>query len=651
MYKIIKLISIAFLLLVFSNSNAQDKTIDSLKVVLQNPKIHDSTKLYSITFLMENNYNEGDPKYYYLNTILGKLALKNYSEKNPAHLHRLYSQFLGSYYSALMIEYGEKRDVLNALISINKSIAIFKKEKLYDDMYFSMITKGTFLSKINESEKGIAYLFSALKYFEKNKQKNGDEISYVQSSIAAIYLNQEKYEKAIEYFKAVLIYFDSKKDINTQDLYQKSTIYANCGSAYLSLKNYPKAIDNLKAALSLSKKINNSTTISVVLSKIAQVKMEELKYDEAEFYLKESLKGSISDLGKANSFIKLGKLYYEKNNFNLADYYLSKGLQIATNVKNIELQEQATELLFKVSKKSKNFEKALEIHQIQDVLKDSAKIEASKNALAQQQLKYDFEKKELNLKLSAQKKNTIKNNWLIALSGTLLLLLLGGYFYYRSNKQKQAITVLEKNQIKQKLLITQMNPHFIFNSIDNIQSLIYNNQDQEAIKYLNKFSKLTRQILENSTENYISLDEELEMIENYLIIQQLLYNNKFDYQLTVEDKIDTEALLLPPMLTQPFIENAIKHGLNNRTVKGKIDINFYLKDDKLFFDVTDNGTGFDSSKKSENHKSLAMTITKERLVNYTKNHNFVVKTDNIIDDNGTSVGAKVVFEIPYIYEK
>ena len=209
---------------------------------------------------------------------------------------------------------------------------------------------------------------------------------------------------------------------------------------------------------------------------------------------------------------------------------------------------------------------------------------------------------------------------------------------------------MEKTQIKQKLLITQMNPHFIFNSIENIRSLIYDRKNDDAVNYLGKFSKLTRQILENSSENYISLAEEVEMIENYLAIQQLLYHNKFDFNVAVQETIDTEATFLPPMLTQPFIENAIKHGLSNTTETGKIDIRFYLNDSKLFFEVTDNGKGFDASKKVENHKSLAMAITKERLVTYTRNQDFVVRTDNITDANGQVAGAKVNFEIPYICE-
>lgn len=168
--------------------------------------------------------------------------------------------------------------------------------------------------------------------------------------------------------------------------------------------------------------------------------------------------------------------------------------------------------------------------------------------------------------------------------------------------------------------------------------------------YLTKFSKLTRQILENSNENYIPLSEELAMIDNYLVIQQLLYNNAFDFSIAVEDDIDADTILLPPMLTQPFIENAIKHGIQNKEGRGMIAIRFSLHDLKLYFELTDNGGGFGASQKDQNHKSLAMRITKERLANYTKKSDFTVQAENVLDQNEKVIGAKVIFEIPHIYE-
>lgn len=650
MFKVSKLFFLPLLLFIFSNSYSQDKIIDSLEIALQNPKMHDTTRLQSILLVMGQNYNEFLPNYYYLNRKMGTIALKNYKQKNSPELHKIYAQYLGTYYNTLMIEYGTKKDVPKALAYIDKSIAIFKAEKLHDDMYFAIVAKGTFLSKINEYEKAISYLFEALKYFEKNRKQNADGIAYVESSLAAIYSNQGNEEKAISYYKNVIAYYDTKKPLYAQDEFSQCVAYSNIGTSYLFLKKYPEALASFNKALALARKLGDDTTASIILTKMGRVKLAELKLDEAELLLKKALLGEINALATSNAYVKLGELYYKKNDLTKADFYLTKGLAMSHEIKDLELQEQASALLFEVSKGNKDFKKALEMHELQDKLADSSKAEASKNMLSQQQLKYDFEKKELNYKLATEKKNAQKNNVLIALSGFVLLLLLGGYFYYRNNKQKQAIMVLEKNHIKQKLMVSQMNPHFIYNSIDNIQGLIYNKQDDDAVNYLTKFSKLTRQILENSNENYISLAEEVEMIKNYAAIQQLLYGSKFDFKIEVENELDTESLFLPPMLTQPFIENAIKHGLGNKTENGMINIGFYLKENRLFFEVSDNGNGFDETKKQNSHKSLAMTITKERLVNYTKNKDFILQTENITDKDQNVIGAKVIFEIPYIYE-
>ena len=139
------------------------------------------------------------------------------------------------------------------------------------------------------------------------------------------------------------------------------------------------------------------------------------------------------------------------------------------------------------------------------------------------------------------------------------------------------------------------------------------------------------------------------MMENYFAIQQLLYNNKFDYTIDIPDELKEEPLLIPPMLTQPFIENAIKHGLKDKITGGRIQVRFYFKSAKLYFEITDNGKGF-AQQETDNHKSLALKITKERLMYTSGNIDFSVKIENQTDTENKVIGAKVSFEIPYLYE-
>ncbi|WP_296150544.1 histidine kinase [uncultured Flavobacterium sp.] len=656
MHRTAQLAAVLVFLFAFSASYSQDKIIDSIKAVVSSPKLHDTTKLRAVSNAMDH-YNEQDKNYYFLNAMLGKIALQNYKKNNPPELKKKYAMWLSAYYSAVGMEYSFTKEREKGLAYHDKSIALLKSVKAYDEMYSEMIVKAALYVRMNQDDKAIPLIFTAIKYFEKDKEYYVDDMAYAYSALGQIYIGQKQHQKAIAYNEKAILYYDDSyaQEPDDHTSYLKCLAYGNIAYSYSSLHKYEEAVGYCGKALEISRKIKNHTITGLFLSRLGNAKMHLNELDEAEKIFNEilsirELAEAANDAALASAHYGLASLYFKKGNLAQAGLSAEKGFALSKNTGSLDLQEQGAHLIYDISKASKNFERALEMYQFQEKIVDSGQVQAAKNELEQQLLKYDFEKKELNYKLAAQKKTAIKNNWLIGLSGALLALLLAGYFYYRNTKQKQAIAGFEKNHIKQKLLITQMNPHFIFNSISNIQGLIRNRKEEDAINYLNKFSVLTRQILENSNENYISLAEEVGMMENYLLIQQLLYSSKFSFTIEIEEEIDTESLFLPPMLTQPFIENAIKHGLAGRDQNGRIAIRFYLRDARLFFEISDNGKGFDASKTTGSHKSLAMTITKERLINYTKNQDFVVQADSIKDQDEKVVGAKVVFEIPYIYE-
>ncbi|HEU0136571.1 MAG TPA: histidine kinase, partial [Flavobacterium sp.] len=174
-------------------------------------------------------------------------------------------------------------------------------------------------------------------------------------------------------------------------------------------------------------------------------------------------------------------------------------------------------------------------------------------------------------------------------------------------------------------------------------------KNDEANLYLARFSKLTRQILENATENYISLADELQMTDNYLAIQQLLYNGNFKYRIDVDENIAPEDYFVPPMLTQPFIENAVKHGLAHVREGGLIAVRFTMENKKLIFEVTDTGKGLEQKDADGSHKSMAAEIVKERLQHHASDKKDPVEISNITIE-GTVKGVRTRFEIPYLYE-
>lgn len=658
MFKFLRFAALFLSLFFFSNTYSQGNRVDSLKATFQKSNIPDTLKLRRIAIVRDTYYTAVDPEYYQLNELAGGIAYKNYKNKkqNSPEEQFKYTTWLGTYYAILGAAYLNKPDHEKGLPYFNKTVALHKEAGAFKDMYFAMISRSSLYTKMKQYEKAIPDIFSALKYFENHKQEvNPEDFAYAYYSLAYVYLKQEKFEKAIEYYnKAIASYREYDAD-NYLD-FMVGKCHMRIAAAYFSMKNYPEAIAHSQKSLQLIKVLNDPSLEVENLCRIGLVYLEQSKFSEAEKMFNQALalqpktNTMLVEESYFHAYLAMGKLYQRKNDLTKAASYSEKALSLSQSINDEFQLTDVSKQLYEISLARKDYKRALEMFQLQQKLGDASKIEASKNALAQQLLQYNFEKKELKLKLDSEKAAAAQKNWIIALSGLLLLILLGIYFYYRNNKQKQAIAGLEKTQIKQKLLITQMNPHFIFNSVQNIRNLIDRHKNDDAVKYLDQFSVLTRQILENSNENYISLEEEVAMITNYLSIQQLLYNHKFDYEIHVEDEIEADSIFLPPMLTQPYIENAIKHGLSNRNANGMIHVSFLLEDGKLFFEVTDNGKGFDASKPTPNHKSLAMTITRERLISYTKNQDFTVRVSNSEDENGNVTGAKVSFEIPYIYE-
>ena len=641
-------LSLLLILLFISKFSYCQTYVDSLKAAYK--KGDDKTKYTLITHILPNLSHE-DKEYGYYVEQTKLLADRNLAKSSLTSSQKQFWKLAKGDYFIKKATIFQTKNPPEALKLVNKSIEVFTELKSFSKLADALVGKGMLLIDTGKTPEGIESYYKALKYYDQLKDKSG--VAYAQITIANAYNSQKKYEEGLALYQKALTYYLTVKKPVVDDKAAITALYQNIGHYYFLKKKYDTALEYFNKGLIDAKEIGHTGFMSILLDKIGRIHFERKEYELAYQKFQQALQLEQPDVYKANLYTSIGELCIAQKKYQEAEDYLNKAVAIGKQYGDLEMQFYAVDHLTQLYKKTKRFEKALEMSEIYNSLDDSIVGDESRNTLKEQQLKYEFEKKELKAKITQQKKiseiKARRNILITILSALLLLVLSGGFFYYRNNKQKQEIAGLEKNQIKQKLLITQMNPHFIFNSIGNIQGLINDKKDKDAVDYLTKFSKLTRQILENSNENYISLEEEVEMTKNYLSIQQLLYSNKFSFKIDIEDNVDTENIFLPPMLTQPFIENAIKHGISN-TENGKIDIRFYLKEGKLFFEVTDNGRGFDASKRTDNHKSLAMTITKERLVNYTRNQDFVVHTDNIKDNNEKVVGAKVSFEIPYIYE-
>ncbi len=255
-------------------------------------------------------------------------------------------------------------------------------------------------------------------------------------------------------------------------------------------------------------------------------------------------------------------------------------------------------------------------------LRNYQAIEAVK--IADLQEKYETEKKDQSIQklneLNKSNEAAIKQQrWtLVLLTLVFLAIFLFFYFIYRQQRLKEKNRLLQsENQrlnIEQKLLQTQLNPHFIFNAIANLQSLITSGHVDEPVCYLNSFSSLLRGVLEQNRKDFIELGEELNTLTNYIRLQQMRYEGEFDYQIIVDEDLNPQRVLIPPMLIQPFVENAIEHGLRLISHKGMLKISFSKVNRMLLIKVDDNGSGIvNHHTEKQNKQSLAQIILRERL--------------------------------------
>ncbi|MEO6837967.1 MAG: histidine kinase, partial [Ginsengibacter sp.] len=222
------------------------------------------------------------------------------------------------------------------------------------------------------------------------------------------------------------------------------------------------------------------------------------------------------------------------------------------------------------------------------------------------------------------------------------------------SEQKHSQLQQQASELEMQALRAQMNPHFIFNCLSSINRYILINDTEAASSYLTKFSRLIRMALQQSEKSMITLEKELEMLRYYLDLERLRFKNVFDYSITFINTLDTSTIFVPPLILQPFAENAIWHGLMHKKGIGHLDIALSVDDKILTSIITDNGVGRAEaavlkSKTVEKDKSMGMQITVERLalLNKTIDHHSFFGIEDLKDNEGNIAGTKVELKIQY----
>lgn len=274
---------------------------------------------------------------------------------------------------------------------------------------------------------------------------------------------------------------------------------------------------------------------------------------------------------------------------------------------------------------------------------------------------YETAPKQVNFKIN---KPFWLNTFFLAYLGILIIALLYTFYKYQIQKiEKKNQLLLDKvnleknlNQSKLKAIKSQMNPHFFYNALNTIQSYILSNDKKQAVSYLSKFSTLTRTILEMSEKENITLSEEIKTLGLYLDIEKARFDEDFNYEINIAYGIDIENIKIPSMLLQPYVENAVKHGLLHKKGEKKLTIDFERVFDSLKITIDDNGIGRQKSAelnaiKNKDHLSFATEAMQNRidLLNQYKQKNIAINFEDKLNKNQQSLGTKVIIEIPITY--
>lgn len=543
-------------------------------------------------------------------------------------------------------------DKPQALAYFLKAYALFNTMQSYDQSA-KLGADISYLFSPDSPEKVKKYADEGLSFAEKSG--NPESIlharlavgSYLSDLIAAGETN--RWQEAILFFKQTITFIEK----NEAKIDSKSNIgiaYINLAALYM---NGPKPIDEgsflsaLEKALVVGKQYGIKSVYRSSMGLRGQFYVSKGEYRTAESLFKEGIAYQQS-------------LPY-KDNYLLAAFYEC--------LKNIAAEE-------------KDYKSYLEYDTFFIKYSKLKYDESAQQILQNADAKYESEKKIARIQQLEQENKLQKKNQLLGY-GISAVLLIGLVFMYRSyyfrqryhqkredflqqqqtnNELKMELleketleSLAEKLSLERRLLQSQMDPHFIFNALGNIQGMILRKDTDLALLYLGKFAKLSRRVLEQSRMETITLEEEIQTLENYIELQQLRLNQSFDYHIECDDSID-QQLHIPPLLIQPFVENAIEHGLKplEALQKGMLLISFEEKQEEnlLICTIKDNGIGLTASRKqktNDSHRSLSTKITDERLLLMLKNNSQAkLEVREMTIENDGQLGCLVILYIPIL---
>ncbi len=558
----------------------------------------------------------------------------------------------------------------------------------------------------NKKTEAIENLLNAAKNYEHIK--DSINIAIALNGVGALYEDSNNYEEALKvYLKGIDLLKNHKTDLIYYSLYNNvSNVYSsfghtekakkyleeaitignsiknsrglslapnlNLGNLSLDEKNYDNALRYYLKALKIADSLNYEIRIAQAKSNIAYAYYLKKEYNKGVKYSKEAIdlykKIKVEPFYIISTLHTLGVSYVGTKQYRNAENVLQDCLSSAKENKFMLGLEVCNQAMYELRQKQEKFDEALFYYKEYVKYKDSViNVETVKQLNAIESEKMLSEKNQEISELSEEKAKSeinIKKEYsiYIGIAVIIAILLLIGFWFY-TFRNRAIIAENKQKLIESELhaLRNQMNPHFIFNALNGVQNYILKSDTYEAYNYIIKFSESIRLILENSKKSFIELHKEMELIRIYIDLEKLRFRDKIEYSEEINFEIPEQGMLVPAMILQPIVENAIIHGILNRKIGGKVKVTLdkniiYSRSNEEYFitcTVEDNGIGREASskikqQKIDKHLSLATTNTKQRIKILKENgySSIDYKIEDLYGSNKKALGTRVILQLP-----
>ncbi|WP_425235877.1 histidine kinase [Ulvibacterium sp.] len=555
------------------------------------------------------------------------LAIDNLKDANEANKTVKASLLLGEAYLRNK-EFDAASTTLLPLLKI-KQLEPYRKTELYEFL-------GDAFQGQKQLDKAIAYYETGLQVAKKNQIT--PKMTDLTSKIADAYANENRtieaegfYGNSLELAKQQAPQRAIQEKEKVADFYNKKNRYDE------EIKLRKKTLSELKEISgpvvdngnSVLTRVPDTITSQRINYKIANAYIAQDKYDEALPYLERSIVEADSEddlVVQKDATRKLSEIYKYKGDYSRALESYQEYVALVDTLYARKEQEISSAARFN-----------------REVAAKQSRITGLEQERELSQSKYDLALTEQQLIQESNK----RQKWIIySLIFGMILTALAAFFFYRSNQQQK----LANNLLALKSLRSQMNPHFIFNALNSVNNYIAKSDERSANRYLSEFSTLMRSVLENSEEDFIPLSKELELLELYVKLEHSRFPDKFDYEIVVSEDLDIESYQIPPMLLQPYIENAIWHGLRYKKEMGYLKICLKQQDkETLEIKIVDNGIGRKKSaelktknQKKQKSKGTGNIAKRIAILNDMYKNRIAI---HISDLNPDGTGTQVTFTL------